>query len=213
VLSAWSPELAELRRLLRSKTKGAKISAASAGVGLVEAAMGATLAIAREQPEAVLFVGTAGKYKGRLPGLELGDAVAVRELTLWSDEVASGRAYFPAPLPSLVKTTPFLCRQVFALGLPLVTVACPLGIHTKVARPAIAVRPDVENLEAFAVARAAARYGLPFMAILGISNLVGPSAHREWRTHARAASSAACRAAHALMSQSGRPLDRAAGRQ
>jgi len=54
---------------------------------------------------------------------------------------------------------------------------------------------DVENLEAFAVARAAAAAGLPFAAILGISNNVGPSAHAAWKRNATGAAAAACHAA------------------
>jgi nucleoside phosphorylase len=203
VLSAWSPELSELRRLLGSKAKSStKIEAC--GVGLVEAATGAALAIAREQPDAVLFVGTAGRYKNRLPELTLGDALAAHELHLWSEQVTRGRAYFPAPLPATLKTTPALLRRAVALGLPAASVACPLGINTH--PPRKAGSSDVENLEAFAVGRAAARQGLPFVAILGISNLVGPSAHAQWKKHARAAAAAACRAAYGLITESRRPF-------
>jgi nucleoside phosphorylase len=202
VLSAWSPELSELRRLLASKAKSSTVVEAC-GVGLVEAAMGAALAIARERPDAVLFVGTAGRYKNRLPGLALGDVVAARELHLWSEDVTRGSAYFPAPLPITLKTTSALRRRAVALGLPEADVACPLGITTHSPQNS---GPDVENLEAFAVGRAAARQGLPFMAILGISNLVGPSAHAQWKKHARAAAAAACQAAHALIAESRRPF-------
>jgi purine-nucleoside phosphorylase len=50
----------------------------------------------------------------------------------------------------------------------------------------------LENLEVFSVARAAHAAGLPFAAVLGISNVVGPNAHAEWRANHLAASRAAC---------------------
>jgi hypothetical protein len=50
------------------------------------------------------------------------------------------------------------------------------------------------------VARAAATAGVPEMtAVLGIANRVGPSGHREWRAHHRAASAAACRLVWAFL--------------
>jgi nucleoside phosphorylase len=74
----------------------------------------------------------------------------------------------------------------------LADVACPLAIS---ARPTRTSNCDVENLEAFAVARAAATAGIPFIAILGISNTVGPMAHAEWKRNAARAAAAACGAA------------------
>lgn len=172
--------------------------------------MGAALAIDREQPDAVLFVGTAGLYKNRLPGVELDEVVAARELRLWSAEVSAGRAYFPAPLPALLQPTAQMLRLANELRMPLANVACPLGISTQAVRYPRDAAPDVENLEAFAVGRAAARLNLPFMAILGISNQVGPSAHAQWKKHAGAAAVAACRMAYTFIAESRRPLDRTA---
>lgn len=212
VLSAWDPELVELRRLLKL-SKTSTVITACAGVGLVEAAMGAALLIAREEPDAVLFLGTAGLHKGHLPGVDLGGVVAARELRLWSANVASGRAYFPAPLPATLQPTADLLGLAGRLGLPLASVACPLGISTQAVRSPRVPRkaaPDVENLEAFAVGRAAARLGLPFMAILGISNLVGAAAHAQWKKHAQAAAAAACRTGYTFMAESRRPVHLAA---
>jgi purine-nucleoside phosphorylase len=81
-------------------------------------------------------------------------------------------------------------------------VACPLAITTS---PALARKiagrtgADLENLEAFAVARVADAAGVPFACVLGISNRVGPKAHLEWRANAPRAAAAACRAALAIV--------------
>ena len=74
-------------------------------------------------------------------------------------------------------------------------VACPLAITRSAAlgrRIAEATGAALENLEAFAVGRAAAAAGVPFAAVLGVANRVGPQGHEEWQRHHRAASRAAC---------------------
>jgi hypothetical protein len=74
-------------------------------------------------------------------------------------------------------------------------VACPLAITRSAAlarRIAIATGASLENLELFAVARAAAAAGAEFGAVLGVANRVGPAAHREWLANHRNASRAAC---------------------
>jgi nucleoside phosphorylase len=192
VLAAWPPELVELHRLLKKKPPRRQLLIRVAGVGLVEAAIGATAAIAEEHPDAVLFIGTAGSYPNRRPDLALAGVVAARRLVLCADGVASGEAYLPPALPAAQETTLALRRRAAALGLLMADVACPLAIT---ARPTRTATCDVENLEAFAVARAAATAGLPFMAILGISNTVGPSGHAEWKRNAARAAAAACGAA------------------
>ena len=198
VLAAWPPELAELRRLLKRRLTNRQVVAGVAGVGLVEAAIGATAAIAAVKPAVVIFVGTAGLYPNRRPDLALAGAVAARRLVLSADGVTTGDAYLPPALPAAQETTLALRRIAAATGLLIADVACPLAITS---RPAVVGRRarvpacDLENLEAFAVARAAAAAGLPFAAIFGISNTVGPSAHATWKRNAARAAAAACRAA------------------
>ena len=198
VLAAWPPELAELRRLLKRRPIGKRVIARAAGVGLVEAAVGATAAIAEMKPEAVIFVGTAGLYPNRRPDLALTGVAAARRLVLSADGVTTGNAYLPPAMPAAQETTLALRRIAAATGLLMADVACPLAITsqpTVVRRRGRAPACDLENLEAFAIARATAVAGLPFAAILGISNIVGPSAHAEWKRNATRAAAAACRAA------------------
>jgi nucleoside phosphorylase len=198
VLAAWPPELAELHRLLKREPLGKRVVARAAGVGLIEAAIGATAAIAEVKPEAVIFVGTAGLYPNRRPDFALAGVAAARRLVLSADGVTTGDAYLPPALPAAQETTLALRRIAAATGLLMADVACPLAITSRPApagRRAHTPTSDLENLEAFAVARAAALAGLPFAAILGISNIVGPSAHAEWKRNATRAAAAACRAA------------------
>jgi len=182
-----------------------QVVARVAGIGLVEAAIGATAAIAEVKPDAVMFVGTAGSYPGRRPDLALAGVVAARRLVLSSDGVATGDAYFPPALPATQETTVALRRIAAAAGLLMADVACPLAITSRpvpVGRGSQSPACDVENLEAFAVARAAVAGRLPFAAILGISNAVGPSAHAAWKRNATRAAAAACRAALEVIERS-----------
>ena len=195
VLAAWPPELVELRHLPKRKT-ARQVIARTVGVGLVEAAIGATAAIADVKPDAVILVGTAGSYPGARPDLAQAGVVAARRLILSADRVASGDAYLPSALPAKQDTNLALRRIAAAAGLLMADVACPLAITSRsIAVGGRAPACDVENLEAFAVARAAATARLPFAAILGISNVVGPSAHAAWKRNAPGAAAAACRAA------------------
>jgi purine-nucleoside phosphorylase len=170
------------------------------GVGAVDAAVGASLAIAQVAPAQVIFVGTAGRY----PSAATARALPIRsvalpdEVLLLSTAALRGDGYFPAPLVqrsaadlSLVEalraaSPRFAWRGAAATALAITRSA---ALARRISKASGA---DVENLEAFAVARAAARAGVPMAAVLGIANTVGPAAHTEWRRHHLAASRAAC---------------------
>jgi nucleoside phosphorylase len=186
VVAAWAPEIAALRGSVRDRS----VSLRAVGVGLVDAAAGAARAIAETSPEAIVLVGTAGVYPGAAP--VVGSVVVARRLVLGCPGVAGGAAYLPAPMTAEVETSGRL-RRALAGGTPLVDVACPLAItrgRAVARRLREATGCAVENLEAFAVARAAGR--IPFAAVLGIANEVGPAAHRQWKAHGAAAAAAAC---------------------
>jgi purine-nucleoside phosphorylase len=198
VVSAWEPELAPLRRLLRTAPAAARgVALAPIGVGTVDAAVGAANAIARARPRRVIFVGTAGVYPGAAArAIAIGAAAIADELRLVSTATLRGEAYHPAPLVAAATSTPALRRALAATadGPAAVNVACPLAITetAALARRIAATGAALENLEAFAVARASAAARLPFAAVLGVSNVVGPRAHAEWRANHQPASRAAC---------------------
>ncbi len=175
VVAAWAPELESLGRRLPTRI---------VGVGLVEAAAGAARALAEMRPTAVVLIGTAGRFSSAKP--QLGDVVVARRIHLASSAVKRGDAYWPAPLPTTLETDARLRR---GLRLPSVDVRCPLAISKRASRGT-----DVENLEAFAVGRAAAAARIPFACVLGVANDVGPGGHRQWKTHAADAAAAACEA-------------------
>lgn len=193
VVAAWAPELRALPATSALRRAPWPVARAVVGVGLIEAAAGAARAIAKLRPRAVVLIGTAGRYAG-VKEIEIGGVASAARLHLASLGVARGDAYLPPPLPAVVESSARL-RQQIARELPPFDVACPLGItKTRAAarRLAQATGAALENLEAFAVGRAAAAARVPFAAILGITNDVGPDAHAQWRANAEGAAAAAC---------------------
>jgi hypothetical protein len=191
--AAWQPELRRWQAaVVRSPQLARRAVARAVGVGLVEAAAGTARAIAEERPSMVVFLGTAGAYLGAV----LGAAASVRCVSLLSYAVLRGDGYFPRPLPTELATDPALRDAIAAAGaLPLADLACPLAITTSAAaarRARLGGRGTLENLEGFAVGRAAAAAGLPFAAVVGVANAVGKDAHRQWRRWGAPAAAAAC---------------------
>ena len=197
IVSAFEPEIAPLRRLVRG-LRGIVLE--PVGIGAIDAAVGAAGAIARARPARVLFVGTAGIYGREKEARQaIGTAVVAGEILCMSTAALKGEAYLPGPMVVQVPTSRSL-QTALAGGagdlrnLPR-DVASPLAITRSAAlgrRIAEATGATLENLEAFAVARAAAAAGVPFAAVLGVANRVGPTGHDEWQRHHRAASRAAC---------------------
>jgi purine-nucleoside phosphorylase len=206
-LSAFAPELVPLRQLLkRAAIPSARVTCVAAGIGVVDAAVGAARAIAACAPRFVLFIGTAGSYGAAPP---IGGVAIARHILLASTAVVRGDGYLPGPLITRVTTDARWRRDLVAAGggvtdatVVVADVATPLAITKAAAltrRLARATGAAVENLEAFGVGRAALRAGVPFGAVLGISNRVGPRAHDEWVRHQARATRAASEVAGALL--------------
>jgi futalosine hydrolase len=197
IVSAFEPEIAPLRRLVRGR-RGIVLE--PVGIGAIDAAVGAARAIARARPARVLFVGTAGIYgREKEARAAIGTAEVAGEILCMSTAALKGEAYLPGPMVVQVPTSRSLQTTLAALAVGRAgeprDVASPLAITRSAAlgrRIAEATGATLENLEAFAVARAAAAAGVPFAAVLGIANRVGPTGHEEWQRHHRAASQAAC---------------------
>jgi len=200
VVSAWPPELAELEKklpTLAGRSRG-RVELGSVGVGLIEAAIGASSLLAMVRPKAVLLVGTAGLFPGSHARYCIGGAVVARRITLLSEAAAAGCAYLPPIMPRSQNPSTWLTAAIRrASGLETAAVVCPLAITATDTAAILAAkksRSALENLEAFSVARAAASMKIPFAAVLGISNHVGPEGRGEWQRNAAEAAAAACRA-------------------
>jgi nucleoside phosphorylase len=201
VVSAFAPELAPLRRELRRGEWRPLIAARQlicqpVGIGLVAAAAGTARAIAAWSPRQVIFVGTAGSYA---PAPAVGSVGIAQRILLTSTAALRGAGYLPGPMRTRLASSGPLTRQLLAQAPSLevcrVDVANPLAIsrtRTLARMVARATGASAENLEVFAVASAAHLHRIPFAAVLGISNRVGPAAHEEWLKHQSEATRAAC---------------------
>jgi len=207
VIAAWPPELAYLDAGLLDLPAQVRqrVVLASVGVGMVEAGIATAQLLARNQPDLVLLVGTAGVYPGQ--PLALDQAAIAQRVRLLPQILPGKHAYLPTIVPTEVKASASLVRSLRkAAHLPYADVACPIGI-TATKQAAVAAGKlsgcALENLEAFAVARAAALAKVPFAAVLGVANHVGPNGHREWERHAKSAAENACRAVVAFFTDYG----------
>jgi|GEM_PF-475345 len=205
VVAAFAPELAYLRAALPhlSVRVRRRVTLAPVGIGPIEAAIGASRLIVQTKPHAVVLVGTAGLLPACSRRFAVGQAVVARSAVLLADILPGKNAYLPASVPRRAKADPALARSVRErTGLPFADVACPLAItrSSRAAKTVAAISGcALENLEVFAVARAASRAKIPFAAVLGIANRVGPSGHREWLRHAPEAAARACDAVLELL--------------
>lgn len=193
ILAAWAPELEVLRRFFRGvgREYQGRVEMGVVGVGLVEAAAGAAEAMARHNPRFVILVGTAGVFGA----VKLTGAVAVSDMRLGFVEPANV-AEVPAPMPqSALPSLRLTASLARAARLSKATVACPLAVTRGAAygrRMREATDAQLENLESFAVARAARRAKVPFAAVLGVANTVGPQGFDQWRANGAAAAAQAC---------------------
>lgn len=162
------------------------------GVGPVRAALGASAALTAPC-DAVILIGTAGAYPGGPP---IGTVVAARRVGLGDGTAAAGLGYVPLP-PAAHLTDARLRTLSGQVEADVLTVPAITTDPTLTAT--FATDWQVEHLEAWSVAEAAARHGVPFIALLGISNVVGPDAHAQWKANRHAAEAAARDAASTLI--------------
>ena len=191
VLVAFPPEIAPLAGRLP-----AGVVAATCGVGLVEAALGASRQLRMTGAKNVVFLGTCGAFEGA--GLGVLDVVALARTRLASAGVPEGLAALPEPMARELVADATLTAAL-APGAAAVTVASTLTLTVDdgAARAlAHATGAAAEHLEAFAVGLAAEQAGARFGAVLGVANLVGSRGREQWRAHHHEASR---RAAEALL--------------
>lgn len=156
------------------------------GVGMVCAAARMARLLAAHRPARVVLVGTAGAYP--VPGApRMGEVVTASRVALGSGTAALGRGYVPCAPPPIAAVT--------VAGLPAHGVLCCTAITSDaVLAVALGTHATVEHMEAYGAALACVDAGVPFSAVLGITNVVGPDAHAQWKANRAAAQAAAVRA-------------------
>lgn len=169
LLSAFTPELGPLAR---KTPPGWGI--ATVGIGAVTAAAATAALVLDRRPEAVVFLGTCGRYDQRLP---LFECLWATEAIATSLEEVRGGAYRPS-----------LEQRRWAS-----TLQGPLPGHAVVVPPAITCSAEgaallatlgpVEHLELTGVFEACRLAGVPCGAALVVVNDVGPDAQAQWRAN------------------------------
>jgi nucleoside phosphorylase len=163
------------------------------GVGPIVAACRAATLIERYKPDRVVLVGTAGSYPG---GPAVNTAIAAQKFGLSYGVATMGLGYVPRPPPPVDCSSEMLA----ALTLPRHNVLTVGAVTTD---PTLALRLsdgwEVEHLECYGVALACHEANVPFIAVLGIANEVGPHAHGEWLTNRDSAQEAARHAIKSLL--------------
>lgn len=155
------------------------------GVGPLRAAATMARLLAEERPEYVILIGSAGAYSRAHP---IGAAFVCASLGTLDGAAALGLAYSPLA-PGPLSADPALCARLRAPTARVLTVS---AITTDLRlRDALASGWDLEHLEAYGAALACAAAQVPFAAVLGVSNEVGPAAHAQWTAHRGAAERAA----------------------
>ncbi len=155
------------------------------GVGPIMAGVSAALQLSRRRCEGCLFVGTAGTYASGPP---VGSVIVSRRLGYASATAVIGAGYVPVP-PPVLDTPEWLRNLAGVTQADVVTVDAITS--SSAAAELLGHTWQVEHMEAWAVARAASEVGIPFAAILGIANEVGPHAHAQWLANRAAAEASA----------------------
>jgi len=171
----------------------------TSGVGKTNAAHAATVLMEKFSPACVVNFGIGGAYPSS--GLKVGD-IAVAEKEVYADEgvllknglhsfeitgipllKVSGRKYFnefPAD-----KRLSRLALKIAGATAPrksgvFLTVSACTGTRKRAGELAVKFAPICENMEGAAVAHICRIYGVPFVEIRGISNIVEDRNTKKW---------------------------------
>lgn len=177
--SAFVPEIQVLRDTVAAAPN---VVTATLGVGLVSAASRISSILEHHSISRILFTGTCGVLTPS--PISIGDVV--RAKTVYTGDVAafSDATLIPDALPTSDAPARFMTPPT---PMPECDVFSPLSI-THSEDGATVLRHQfpagiVENLECFAVAWNATLRAIPFEAILGVTNTIGPNGHAEWLAH------------------------------
>lgn len=167
--------------------KGPRVRVVVTGVGPVNAAHAATMAIVEETPDAIVVCGVAGAYPSS--GLQIGDVVCA-SLEIYGDLGAQSPSGFldmrALGFPVVSAPTVLfneLPMQVLPTGrsVRFVTVSTCTGTESTAREIEGRTKGAVENMEGAAVAHVARIHGVPVGEVRGISNIVTNRDAKSWR--------------------------------
>ena len=174
------------------------------GIGKTNAAHGATLLLENFRPALILLIGCGGAY--RRSGLIPGD-LAIASEEIFGDEgvmtprgwrstkylklplLRKGKQIFYNKIPmdqKIVNKARKILQGFIPKTGPFVTISEVTGTQEKADEMEKRFRGICENMEGAAVAQLCTLYGIPFLEIRGISNVVKQRNKKEWKLSAAA---------------------------
>ncbi|MBT0995583.1 5'-methylthioadenosine/S-adenosylhomocysteine nucleosidase [Cellulomonas sp. DKR-3] len=191
-----APGGSEHRRL---RLRGADVLLVRSGIGLVNATAAAAVALTTVTPRFLLSAGSAG---GLAAGVRVGDVVVgVQHVHAGADARAFGYALgqvpgMPAVYPADERLHAAAITAATSLApwpgaphevrvLPGAVVSGDVFVDADRVAPVRAAFPDAlaTDMETSALAQTAYRFGVPFLAVRGISDLCSPMEAGEFATH------------------------------
>lgn len=170
----------------------------TSGIGIANAAHAATLLILKYAPDLVILFGIGGAFEGH--GLAPGD-LAAADKEIYADlgvttpsgtrgaeaigipVLKKGRKTFYNEFPTdqrLLKKVLQLNHAPACVSGPFVSVSEVTGTRARRQELVRRFSPVCENMEGAAAAHICTLYGVPFLEIRGISNMVGVRDHAKW---------------------------------
>lgn len=131
------------------------------GVGPVEAAVSLTAALVADRPDVVVTLGSAGSARLDHCAVYQAESVAYRDM----DASPLG---FPRGVTPFSDAPATLSLPLRLPGVPVATLSTGANVVSGAAYDGIA--EDMVDMETWALARACARFGLPLLALRGISD-------------------------------------------
>jgi nucleoside phosphorylase len=198
IVSAWEPEQQWLRQEWANQSQSVQtqldLDFLLLGIGPLKAAAQLTRWLTEahlrgESVHEVIFVGTAGSYD--LKKFGIGQVVATDSVWFSEGGAATGQSFFPAQVSQQAIHYRGHLRPHYSATPQACTVCVPSVTSQAALAAELFKLGDLENLETAGVAQACEVFGVPWWALLGVSNGVGPRGHEEWRMHHNSVSQAA----------------------
>ena len=172
IVAAYGPELKSLVSLGRKHAVIKDgVAYLQAGIGPVAATFGLTHFLENYRPERIVAIGTAGTFNAK--HFPVGTIVQAKSVSMVSH----------VPGMYACKDSPLLCKEGLGeVDLPFVRVYAPQEITSDAKRATqLAKHYDVEHLESYAYAFVANKFKIPLQITLGLTNVVGPKGHEQWK--------------------------------
>lgn len=195
VVAAAAPDLVGLRahlgETLEGNVRGLVIRSKVVGFGPGVAGATTARGVAALSPRALVLLGTCGVYPG-LSQYQPHDVLVASRVVALDHAVIQGGAEWPTPMSTTFEAS---APMVAALSTNrhrthAAPVASPLALTRSDAlasRVTQITGAHAENTDALGVAGAASGASVPFVCVLGVSNIVGSTGRSDWQQFQREA--------------------------